>query len=1258
MAAPAGVSVLWIGTHAGIPSGWSRVTAYDGLYLKGAAAGVVTGAGLGTGGATTHTGHTVDAHTHTQNHAHNAANTGGPNATQNANSSSPDNTGTTSAHTHGGSGTINSVSQSTNAANTTSFGSGSTGEPAHREYILIESDGTGDYEPNMVGFINGAAPSGWTTTTASFQHVKIAATSGNGGATGSAVSHNHSYSHNHTSQSHNHGTSGGIQGTSGNSSQFTAGGNLVANASHWHDLGSTSSNQDHDANTSSATSGSTTVQPPYVNLRPITPNSTLDTVPSGFIGMWTGDIASLPGGWERYATGNERYLRAATSSLGSTGGSANHQHFGASHSHSQQTNSHSITTQQPSSTTTTIGASTPSVTVATSTHTHTMSVSSSTTSGSTSVSTSSAADGEPPHRTIFYIELTVIPEFPEATDSATLNTTETHSTLESAIEVDTAAANTTEDYLLREGDVHLEVDNAAVNTTESVTVQVGEYFEASDTATFNTTESAVVREFAASVDDATINTTETYSGVDQAFATDTAGINSSEDSSVVVFGDFAPRGLRVDIYDVDGVKLATGPLTGILSAEYSQGLDRIGTFRLTLGATNRKASVLEQSQRLWLYREGEGLVFKGIVDKVEESNDASGQAVLSVSGQSIARDLIHANSLLGRKLEEANVTTWLTDLLTSTGWDVGDVDNALNVLTLQIDGKSIWESIVHCANTIRAHAREDLINESIDVGQFGDDSGIRFENYPAGAFNNSTMRTFPIATISSVVSAENVWNRVIPLGSGEGVNRFSLQWSTRVAPYTILDSVGPDGEPYYYIEDATSIAAHRARTIPLKFDDISPLENDNASFTLAANTLYDAAVDWLQKHKDAIEEHDITTVGLRQYEGVTATPKFKLGQKAHIRYNGYVEDNEGAFKWKTVDDDYFIMGFDRRFNSDGSDDWKVHLNSTDALVEGDTDFIANAINGIKTIQLSNKPYTYREIHGPQRQAVDSSNSLLFKFNFDDDVAYLHRAKLEIRIRGLRANASGAASGGGDTVSSSSGGGSSPTTSSGGGSTPTSSSGGSHTHAVSAESTGNGIGVIGTMRAAKGGDGGDTTGAGSSHAHATHAHIENLAGSYVQNATTDFSSVGSESTHTHPLTEYVNAMISYDHWHDISGQAALASTDHTHSVTIAAHTHSVTVPSHSHNVTIDSHTHAVTFGITQQTTPASMSVNVSINGTNRTVALGGPWNSDALLDVTEYLVDGDGKLLRQDHEFLFSVAQLGDLEVSLRSLVTALSLAPA
>src|SRR3990167_11202095 len=153
-AAPAGVIVGWPGTEASIPAGWSRVTDFDGFFLK-SVPNSSTNPGTATSTATTHT-HTSPTHNHTQDahsHTSNAA-SGGPSAAVTKHTAGGDSLLSTDTHTH----TVPNSSSDTATNQTTAATLSSTSnDPPYREVIWIQSNGTADIPDTVIGFFNSAS---------------------------------------------------------------------------------------------------------------------------------------------------------------------------------------------------------------------------------------------------------------------------------------------------------------------------------------------------------------------------------------------------------------------------------------------------------------------------------------------------------------------------------------------------------------------------------------------------------------------------------------------------------------------------------------------------------------------------------------------------------------------------------------------------------------------------------------------------------------------------------------------------------------------------------------------------------------------------------------------------------------------------------------------------------------------------------------------------------------------------------------------
>ncbi|HLI52576.1 MAG TPA: carboxypeptidase regulatory-like domain-containing protein, partial [Thermomicrobiaceae bacterium] len=336
--------------------------------------------------------------------------------------------------------------------------------------------------------------------------------------------------------------------------------------------------------------------------------------------------------------------------------------------------------------------------------------------------------------------------------------------------------------------------------------------------------------------------------------------------------------LRLDVLDASGNVIA-GPFANVLAASYHLKLDEIGDWSADLPMEDERVLSLTTGQRVIVTREGEGQVFSGIIDSVETIVDASGAPKITLKGASTAEQLVWANTLLGRVFDNATPTNAVTTLLSGTGWSKGSVGTSPNGFTAQFDGVSIFKALTTLAQSYGWHVREDPLSRVVDIVPAGGASGLRAANVDQAS---DDLAMLPLTAPLQITSEQpDLWNRVIPLGDGEGINRLSLQYSTRTGPYPIKTATGPDGNPYWYIEDTASITAHQARVMPLPFKDVTPLDNSSASITSAANALYDLAAAWLTWHSQPQESYQIGVANLTHYQN--GQPAFKLGQTMHLR---------------------------------------------------------------------------------------------------------------------------------------------------------------------------------------------------------------------------------------------------------------------------------------------------------------------------------------------------------------------------------------
>ena len=222
-------------------------------------------------------------------------------------------------------------------------------------------------------------------------------------------------------------------------------------------------------------------------------------------------------------------------------------------------------------------------------------------------------------------------------------------------DTDNAAANVTEAEAVQTVDEMADADSLAANVTESEVVDLVAPEDA-DSLAANVTEVEDVAATADDADSAAVNVTEGEASVVVLDPdADTLAANVTEAEAVAVTGDFPRRRIRIDVYTAAGSKVDAGPITDVLAFDYALELDRIGAFSCDVPATSRQGDSIAQGYELRFHREGEGLVFRGIVERVSTVVSASGQLVRRVSGPSIARELARLSTLLGRSYSGATL---------------------------------------------------------------------------------------------------------------------------------------------------------------------------------------------------------------------------------------------------------------------------------------------------------------------------------------------------------------------------------------------------------------------------------------------------------------------------------------------------------------------------------------------------------------------------------------------------------------------------
>ena len=397
----------YLGTHAGIPTGYTRETTLDSKFIKGASSGNNPNS---TGGAATHT-HTspTSAHTHTLNtHNHTITLAAGSGSKE---------TGSTAQnaikfdHVHPTANTSSTANGSLGAT-TVSYGAVSN-NPPYVEVIYIKSQGTHDIPDDGVIIRNDSTTrTGFNvcdgtngTTDLRNKYLKGAGTGANAGGTGGSTTNIHPLTHTHSVATHTHSSVTIPAVSSPTRYASGAAGNEVANYTHDH---SATPDAATDVLDSVSVTCAETVEPGYYKLYTIQNISGGYKVPDrGDIAIYLGTLASIPTGWKIVSSMYDKYLKVANTSgeIGNTGGSNTHTHTNNSHAH---TGSHSHTVPSVGHTSVyansgggSFFASAPPQAVVT---THTASSNSANTTYSSSTTSADSSSNEPEYVTVAFVE--------------------------------------------------------------------------------------------------------------------------------------------------------------------------------------------------------------------------------------------------------------------------------------------------------------------------------------------------------------------------------------------------------------------------------------------------------------------------------------------------------------------------------------------------------------------------------------------------------------------------------------------------------------------------------------------------------------------------------------------------------------------------------------------------------------------------------------------------------------------------------------
>ena len=445
---------------------------------------------------------------------------------------------------------------------------------------------------------------------------------------------------------------------------------------------------------------------------------------------------------------------------------------------------------------------------------------------------------------------------------------------------------------------------------------------------------------------------------------------------------------RIDILDASDNKVGDGPLTNILQVDDARILDKIGLLTFVIPANDPKVQYITAGRNFDVYDETDGYLGRFIFNKMSFA-DTNGRTMLIVQTWSILKELVYNIAGFAREYAASQVETIVDDLVTDvSGWTTS-TGTSLGTANVTYQGQTIYQGVEELAKRWGLHFRLGTGTRVLEFDTFGAiNSNVRLTNLSGQADTYEGTETAIIKSLKKMIATDEVYNRVIAVGAGNGAAQLTLLDNEVGDFYTVDSRTRTNGQVETFIEDATSQTTYGVREVVLVFDQVRPIANTATAKTQAATELLKNAERWLNRYKDEREQYDnLTVYGLKT--------DVNVGDKVNVRYKG-IDDNGDLYL--DVDGDFWVMEVTRQRNSTGERSHVFKVVSVDRAEMTDQDIMASAVKAIHSEKLWIKPsafsqsdtYTDTIQHGAGFYANKDASFIL---DFDDTVTDITRIVL-------------------------------------------------------------------------------------------------------------------------------------------------------------------------------------------------------------------------------------------------------------------------
>lgn len=457
----------------------------------------------------------------------------------------------------------------------------------------------------------------------------------------------------------------------------------------------------------------------------------------------------------------------------------------------------------------------------------------------------------------------------------------------------------------------------------------------------------------------------------------------------------------IDIENSAAQRQGSGPITSAAFWRYTGRMSKAGEFEFEMPATDPKAFAVQKKRvaRAYAILNGQRVeVGAGIIDHIEKNPQPDGTAILRVSGNDLVRELTYRSVLNLKLYTGGNPVTHAAavaaiEAFAPAGWTfTADGSPPHDSIYGYFNGETVLQGAIKVADKSQNHFYKGDGRSLIFASDFTP-SGVR----AIRATGRLVANTCAITALTQKVDTYDLITRIYPRGSGNAEVQLTLRATSRTAPagYTLNAAQN-------YIEHDASVATYGVIERQIDYRDIGPIDNTATDIQSAANALFDAAIETLQRRSTELEQE---TYAL-QVEGCSQL--LRPMQSIRVAYR----DLPALLN---INDDLNILESTWQVDSNGVQTTDLVVSNVDQWPKSDVGVIVDGIEQGHVYQalqqLNANSYTM-----PHLKHIDDTEVATIDLDLGSEVTQVQQILMRFRLKAFEStvrSVGGASSGSGE-----------------------------------------------------------------------------------------------------------------------------------------------------------------------------------------------------------------------------------------------------